>query len=160
MTIAKLRGALAAACVLAAAPLSAHADGGACEGAPTAVKIIVRVENVRASQGLMAATFYNDGDKFLKKNGSIRVLRVPAKAPAQSICFWAPAPGDYAVVIYQDLDSNHKFAFNLFTGPQEPWGLTHNPPNLSLLHRPTFNQVKFAAHPGENVVTVSLNYPK
>ena len=161
MTFAELRGALLAACALSAlAPLSAHAQGGACEGQPTGVKIIVKVDNVRDSQGLMAVTFYNDADKFLQKGGSLRVLREPARAPGQSICYWAPSPGDYAVVVYQDRDSNHKFAFNLFTGPKEPWGLTHNPPNLSILHRPTFNQVKFAAHSGENVVTVSLNYPK
>ncbi len=161
MPIASLRRALAAAAALAfLAPVAARAQGAGCDGQPTAVKIIVKVENVHASEGLMAATFYNDASKFLQKGGSIRVLREPAHAPGQSICFWAPAPGDYAVVIYQDVDSNHKFAFNLFTGPKEPWGLTHNPPNLSLLHRPTFNEVKFAAHPGENVVSVSLNYPK
>ncbi|MGA0602083.1 DUF2141 domain-containing protein [Caulobacter sp. KR2-114] len=161
MPLARFRRALAAAAVVALlAPVAAHAQGAGCDGQPTGVKIVVKVENVRDSQGLMAATFYNDASKFLKKGGSIRVMREPSRAPGQSLCFWAPGPGDYAVVVYQDRDSNHKFAFNLFTGPKEPWGLTHNPPNMSLLHWPTFDQVKFTAHPGENVVTISLNYPK
>lgn len=161
MNVGHLRQAAIAACALAAlSPSGAMAQGGDCTGTPTGVKIVVKIDNVRTSQGLMAVTFYDDERKFLKSGGSIRVLREPARAGGQTICYWVPHPGPYAVVVYQDLNSNHKFGYNLFTGPTEPWGLTSNPPSLSILNRPTFNQVKFDAHPGENVVQVSLNYPR
>ena len=161
MNVGHLRRAAVAALALAAlSPLSARAQGSDCGGPPTGVKIVVKVDNIRTSQGLMAVTFYDDEKKFLKPGGSIRVLREPARAGSQTICYWVPKPGAYAVVVYQDLNSNHKFGFNVFTGPNEPWGLTGNPHSLTLLNRPTFNQVKFDAHQGETNVQVSLNYPK
>ncbi|MBS0408399.1 MAG: DUF2141 domain-containing protein [Proteobacteria bacterium] len=161
MNVGLLRQASLAACAMAAlAPGAAAAQGGDCNGSPTGVKVVVKVENIRAAEGLMAVTFYDDEKKFLKSGGSIRVLREPARAGSQSICYWVPRPGSYAVVVYQDLNSNHKFGYNWLTGPNEPWGLTNNPHSLSLLNLPKFNQVKFEAHQGDNVVQVTLNYPK
>lgn len=160
-----LRQAALAVCGLAVSALTltalpAAAQGAECSGAPTGQKIVVKVENVHSGQGLMAVTFYDDPAKFLKSGGSIRVLREPARDGGQAMCLWVAKPGPYAVVVYQDLNSNHKFGYNLFTGPNEPWGLSNNPRSLSLLSLPKFNQVKFDVHPGENVVQVSLNYPK
>ncbi len=161
MNVGHLRQVALAACALAAlSPLGAKAQGSDCGGPPTGVKIVVKVDNIHTNQGLMAVTFYDDEKKFLKPGGSIRVVREPAHAGSQSICFWVPKPGPYAVVVYQDLNSNHKFGYNLFSGPSEPWGLTRNWRTLSILNRPTFNQVKFDVHPGDNTVEVSLNDPK
>jgi uncharacterized protein (DUF2141 family) len=142
------------------APAAALADecGG---GPPTGVKVNIRIENVHASQGIMTLTMYgSDPHKFLAKGGSLKVERDAARAPAQTMCWWAPGPGTYAAVVYQDLDSNKKFNYNLFTGPKEPWGLTRNPKNLTLLHRPTLDDVKVDVHQGDNTFVIRLNDPK
>jgi uncharacterized protein (DUF2141 family) len=158
MTLRTLRRA-AAAGVFAAIALAGGACAQAeCHGTPSANRLYVVVEAVRPGQGLVTSSLYTDDGRFLKKNGSLNVWRVPARAASVTMCVYLPRPGNYAVGVYQDLNSNTKIDRKMFPpGPAEPWGFTNNPHALFAL--PSFDQVRFAARAGDNTVHVRLNQP-
>jgi uncharacterized protein (DUF2141 family) len=148
--------AFALAAVLAALGDSSQAQAKVeCHGAPTDAKLTVVIENVKTSQGLMAVTIYREKG-FLRKGGSVKVWRDDARAGGQTMCMYLPAPGTYAIGVFQDLDSDHKIDHNLL-GPTEPWGFSNNPKALFAL--PRFSQVRFQAVAGETTLHVRLNYP-
>lgn len=129
-----------------------------CDGAPTSARLIVQVDNVASSQGLMAVTLYpDDPDKFLKHHGSIRVVRVPARAPTTNVCLYLPGPGGYGVAVYHDANSNHHLDKNGFL-PAEGSGLSNNP-KVSLFHLPALKNSRFVTHAGENRIKINLRYP-
>lgn len=156
MTARPLRQVLLAG-VLAAVSIAGAAQAQAdCHGTPSSNRLFVVVEAIRASQGLITSSLYTDDGRFLKKGGSLSVWRVPAHTGSVTMCVYLPRPGNYAVGVYQDLNSNMKIDRKLL-GPAEPWGFSDNPHLLIAL--PSFDQVKFSAHAGDNTVHVRLNQP-
>ncbi len=104
----------------------------------------------------MTASLYpNDKKAFLVKDGAVKVWRVAAVAPVTRMCIWR-TPGTYALAVYQDLNSNHKFAVGMF-GPTEPYGFSNNP--RIFFSKPTLGAVRFEAKAGDTVIHVRLNQP-
>ena len=128
-----------------------------CQGAATGTRLILAIDGVRSDRGLMTATLYGgEKAKYLVRNGALKVWRDPARAPVTTMCIWAPGPGDYAVVIYQDLNSNLRFDHGML-GPEEPYGFSNNP--RILFRPPPFEAVRFTAHAGDNTVRIHLHNP-
>jgi uncharacterized protein (DUF2141 family) len=147
---------LAAALAVAAVGGSAVAQS-ACEGQPTGVRLDIVVDGVRSDRGLMTATLYPPlNAKFLKPSGEIAVWRVPAKAPTTQMCIWLAAPGAYAVALYDDLNSNHRFDHTLVL-PLEPYGFSNDP--RLFLGPPSASAARFAVGPGGATIRIHLHYP-
>src|ERR1700722_10011978 len=90
-----------AASISLLAPALVHAAG--CQGAPTATKLEISIDNVRSSRGLMTATLYpGDPNRFLVKNGALKVWSVPATAGQTHMCIWLHGQGAYAFAVYHD----------------------------------------------------------
>ena len=151
-------GKIAAAILVGAlALLAGGAQGQECDGKPSGARLLIAVEGVRSSQGLMAATLYpDDRTRFLVKNGSLKVWRNPVHAPVTDMCIWLPGPGAYALAIYQDVNANMKIDVGPF-GPTEPYGFSNNP--RILFSKPSFESVRFLAHAGENAIHIRLHNP-
>ena len=62
--------------------------------------------------------------------------------------------GEYAVMVYQDLDGNKKLNRNLIGIPNEPYGFSNNP---SLMGPPRFEQLRFQQTKLGQVLNISLN---
>jgi uncharacterized protein (DUF2141 family) len=128
-----------------------------CAGTPGGVRVDLVVEGVRTDQGLMTATLYPAAsDRFLKASGELAVWRVPSKAPATPMCVYAPAPGRYALAVYDDLNSNHHFDHTAFA-PLEPYGFSNNP--RLFLGLPSVGAAAFTVGPGGAAVRIRLRYP-
>ena len=132
---------LAAALVLAVLPIGAQA-----------ATLAVKVEGVTAQGGVLRVTLWDtatfDGSKPLQG------IPQPARAGEMSATFTGLKPGDYAVKVLQDVNSNGKADRNILGMPTEPFGFT-NAPGL-ITHAPSFGEIKFAVHDGENVVVIRL----
>jgi len=135
---------------------AAHAD--ACEGVPTTARLDVLIEGVRSNAGQMAGSIYpGDRTQFLKKDGALKVWRVPAEAPVTRMCIWLKnGPGVYAFAVYHDANSNGRFDHNLFKGI-EGFGFSNNP--QTMFSAPGYDQVKFKAAAGVTTLHVRLRYP-
>jgi uncharacterized protein (DUF2141 family) len=144
---------VALACSCAAAPALAED----CAGEPGSARLRVFIEGVRQDRGIMTATLYPDEPgKFLKSKGELAVWRVPAKSPVTNMCVWLPGPGRYAMVVYDDLNSNLKFDHTTFA-PLEPYGFSNNPHLYFIL--PSAHSVSFAAGTVDTTIHISLKYP-
>ncbi len=140
---------------LLVAPLTARAE--ACQGAPSAARLLVVVDAVRSDQGLMTASLYpNDRSKFLVRYGALKVWRIPAQAPQTRMCIWLKGPGTYALAIYHDANANYRLDRNLF-GPTEAYGFSNNP-HIAFAP-PSLSVVTFQAAAGDTTIHVRLHYP-
>lgn len=129
-----------------------------CTGTPSATRLLVRVENVKSSRGLVAVTLYTDvRRKFLAKRGSLYVGRVPARQGRTDLCIHVPTPGIYALAVYHDADSDRGFDRTSLGLPSEGFGFSNNPPTF--LGMPNFGSVRISV-PRSGVRTmVKLKYP-
>ena len=137
---------------------TAAAAQGPCTGPPSATRLYVTIQNVRASQGLIALTLYaDDSRRFLARRGALYVGRVPARAPVTRACIHLPSPGTYALAIYHDADANRRFNRSAIGLPAEGYGFTNNPGTLFGL--PSFRSVRLAVPRTNTSTTIRMRYP-
>ena len=128
-----------------------------CEGTPGPARLIIQVEGVRSDHGLMTASLYpGDKTQFLIKDGALKVWSVQAASPVTTLCIWLKAPGDYAVAVYHDANSVHRFVRG-FLGPTQGYGFSRNP--RIFFGPPSYEASKFPAGPGDTTIHIHLHYP-
>jgi len=129
-----------------------------CTGPESATRLSVRVEGVRASQGLIAVTLYaDDSRRFLARRGSLYVGRVPAVAGTTTVCIHLPATGIWALAVYHDADGNRRFNRTGLGLPAEGYGFSNDAPAIFGL--PSFGRVRLAVPRTGMATTVRLRYP-
>ncbi|MGJ8563644.1 MAG: DUF2141 domain-containing protein [Alphaproteobacteria bacterium] len=90
-----------------------------------ALQIRVTVNGV-THVGIMKLELYDGPDHFPKKEGRIRVIRIPAMDGPQTICMNIRKPGTYAVTGYHDIDGDRKLDKKWNFTPKEPLGISNN----------------------------------
>ena len=138
-------------------PAARPAPAG-CTGPDSATWINVAVQGVRNSSGLVAITLYPDNPrKFLVRNGSLYVGRVPAHAGVTMACIHVPRPGVYAIAVYHDEDGSQTFNRTGLGLPAEGYGFANNPSTLAGL--PNFQSVRLSIPRAGLLTRVQLKYP-
>ena len=139
---------------LAAAPASAASD---CTGPASSTRLLVGVENVRSSDGLIAVSLYIDERrKFLAKRGALYVGRVPARRGRTDVCIHVPRPGIYALAVYHDADADRSFDRTSIGLPDEGFGFSNNP--RTFLGMPNFSGVRLSVPRSGTRTMVRLRY--
>jgi uncharacterized protein (DUF2141 family) len=129
-----------------------------CTGPASATRLLVRVENVRSSQGLVAVSLYADERRrFLAKRGSLYVGRVPARQGSTEVCIHVPRPGVYALAVYHDANASRGFDRTSLGLPAEGFGFSNNP--RTFLGMPNFSSVRISVPRSGTRTTVRLKYP-
>lgn len=108
---------------------------------PGALQIRVKVHNV-SDGGILKLELFGENN-FLKKEGKLRRIRVPAENGPQTVCINLPQPGDYAVVGYHDKNGDRRLKKAWNYKPKEPYGLSNNP-KIKALRLPKFSETSFA----------------
>jgi uncharacterized protein (DUF2141 family) len=140
-----------------AGPAIAQGDGQ-CTGHPSDTRLFVRIEGVRASQGLIAVTLYpDDAHRFLARHGSLYVGRSPAHAGVTRACIYVPKPGIYAIAVYHDANANRRLDRNIIGFPTEAGGFSNNP--STILGLPSFHSTRFRVRESGDEITIRLRYP-
>lgn len=103
---------------------------------PGALQIRATVHNV-TKVGILKLELFGER-KFLKKEGKLRRIRVPAADEKQTICINLPLPGEYAVVGYHDKDGDRRLKKAWNYKPKEPYGISNNP-KIKALKIPKFS---------------------
>ena len=107
---------------------------------PNALQIRVNIHNI-SDGGILKLELFGENN-FLKKEGKLRRIRVPAANGPQKICINLPRPGEYAVVAYHDVDGNRRLKKAWNFKPKEPYGLSNNP-EIKSLRLPKFSETGF-----------------
>jgi len=130
-----------------------------CLGTPSDTRVIVEVENVRSSDGVIRFTVYeNDEERWLKAGGPIRHLShlpTPAATPETKTCIWLPGPGSYALSIFHDANDSGGMDETWLGLPAEGFGFSNNP---RLFGRPRLEPVLFEAPAGDLTINIRLRY--
>lgn len=108
---------------------------------PGALQIRVNIHNI-SDVGILKLELFGENN-FLKKEGKLRRIRVPAENGPQRVCINLPRPGEYAVVGYHDKDGNRRLKKAWNFKPKEPYGLSNNP-KIKSLRLPKFSETGFA----------------
>jgi len=107
---------------------------------PGALQIRVTVHEVKLG-GILKLELFGENN-FLKKEGKLRRIRVPAENGPQLVCINLPAPGEYAVVGYHDENGDRRLKKAWNFKPKEPYGLSNNP-EIKSLRLPKFSETGF-----------------
>jgi uncharacterized protein (DUF2141 family) len=121
------------------------------------VRLFIDVEGVRSSSGFVVANLYGpDKRKWLADNGWLDVWRDPSKPGTQTLCLYLPAPGSYALVMFQDANADGDLNLGPF-GPTEGYGFSNNV--RPFLLPPSLKSALFTVGPGDTRLQIRLHYP-
>ena len=135
---------------------------GLMSGAVQAADLRVNVENLQSDKGKIIIKLVNRHMYEAEDDAQVLQRRIVAtRVPAVSYTFRELPPGEYALQVVHDLNSNHEFDYNVFTGPSEPFGVSRirwaeadNLPDWQQV-KFTLNEPVFSAKPV--TMTVTLN---
>jgi len=112
----------------------------------------VTVQGVIPPGGILRMGLY-DRAGYSKNNGTA-FADVPAIVGVTVVTFKDIAPGEYAVMAHQDLNSNDETDSNFLGIPTEPYGFSRDA--KPFLSKPGFDAVRFTLVAGENSQTLRL----
>lgn len=135
--------------------LAALVVGSGLAGAALAADVTVTLTGVSAQGGQILVSLQTQ-DQFMKPAGAAGAYG-PAEAGTQVFTVKDVAPGDYAVMVMHDADSDWSMDQGADGKPSEGWGMSGNAPAGG---RPTFDTVKFTVPASGGEVSVGMIYPK
>jgi uncharacterized protein (DUF2141 family) len=124
---------------------------------PTGARLTIAVQSLRSDGGIVRAAIYGSPAGFpLSKKKAARIVDAPIHDGVAEVQFPDLAPGDYAVVIYHDENSNGKLDQNLVGMPTEGYGFSNNvKPKMAI---PSFDSARFHVGAPATAISVSMRY--
>ncbi|APH56026.1 putative secreted protein [Granulibacter bethesdensis] len=124
---------------------------------PHQTRLLISVHGMNSAAGVITITVYPDEAKhFLDGKYKLARVSLPVSLPVTHACIALPAPGFYAVALFHDANRNGHFDTTMLGLPAEGFGFSRNP--VLLLGPPDLSAVRFATHPGDNVVDIRMKY--
>ena len=148
-TIIALAVLFAAGCVSptgAQKPVSGVGGGGA---------LFITVNGISPPEGVVRVALFDSAEGFPGEAGSeLRHAEVPADGEAVSVTFTGLPPGQYAVSVYHDRDSDGRMETDLFGRPIERYGTSNNV--RGLFGPPTFAAAALTMADGPREIEITL----
>lgn len=108
--------------------------------------LTINITNISAIKGDIYIAVYDSKDAFKNKN-AVFSRRMKVTATNENLTVALPE-GEYAVILYQDLNGNKKLD-RMFSIPLEPYGVSNN-----IKGKPSFDSIKFLLQKEQ---TISIN---
>ena len=89
--------------------------------------LTVSIEGLSQTKGKMHIGVYNKSEGFREIEKTFANNILPVKANTVKCTFKSIPTGNYAISVFQDLNSNGKMDKGLFGIPTEPYGFSSNP---------------------------------
>lgn len=98
---------------------------GSVATAASAARLTVDVVGITAAAGDVRVALFADAATFERRD-ALHARSLPAVVPGLAVTFDEVPPGNYAVLVYHDVDGDGELARGAFGVPTEPWtGSTH-----------------------------------
>lgn len=120
---------------------------------PAGAVLEVEVANTQAGRGAVRVKLYASEDTFLDVVDAQVEVGVPEEGVAKAV-FEGLAPGEYAVVVYYDLNGNRKLDRGLFGIPLEPLGFSNDV--VPVFSAPDFEDAAVAVGGERTQITVRV----
>ncbi len=120
---------------------------------PKKINLTIEVQNVRAIKGVVYFALFRPGKDF-PEGKPVEGKKVDVNN-AQVHTTFSVEPGEYAIAVFHDENSNGKMDKRLFGIPKEPYGFSNNfRPKLSA---PKFSDCGFSVGDGGKTIHIKLN---
>lgn len=117
-------------------------------------KLIVKIDNVSKSSGIIWIGLYDSADTYLIKEKSIlKKIDVTQKGYHEMVIDSLPF-GTYAIALFHDINANGEMDRNLLGIPSEPYAFSKKPKSKWRL--PKFDEVKFDFSKDEQEIATQL----
>lgn len=117
-----------------------------------AAELTLELSGIKAGKGDLRISLYDSAEAFLHQPS--RQLTLPASAAAMQVKLGDLPPGQYALSLFQDLNSNKKLDTKLFGIPAEPHGFSNNA--TGNFGPPTFEAARFSITEAGRTAAVTL----
>ena len=119
------------------------------------LEIRMQVENIKNNKGYIVADLHNSiQEDFLDPEKVVIRVRATAAAGKTSLCIPLSQPGDYAIAVYHDKNSNRRFDKGFMRIPKERFGMSNNP--KFKLSAPSYQEAAFTVKDEGTDITVRL----
>lgn len=121
----------------------------------TKTAFTLKITNVKNATATIHIGFYKKENDFPTQQKHAFAKEIVPSNTGEITVSWNDVPeGEYALAIYQDIDTNAKMKTNMFGYPKEPFAFTQNfKPKMS---KPKFDQCKINFNSQNNTFTVKL----
>lgn len=100
-------------------------------------ELTLTISNIKYIEGNLEIGLFNSGDRFLESGRAYRKISIPVKSDSETFVIKDLPPGEYAISLYHDKNSNGVCDRNFFGIPKEPYGFSNN-------YRPKFSAPTYA----------------
>ena len=115
----------------------------------------ITVTNVKTQKGSVEIGIFNDEKSFLVKGKEYKTGSKVVTNDTIVFILKDLTKDDYAISLYQDINSDKKCNLNFFGIPVEPYGFSNNfKPKLS---KPSFNDCKIEVNNNSSIMIKLLN---
>ena len=111
--------------------------------------IQVEVSEFNNISGLLAIAVFDNSSSFESKNEPYRDSTLAVAHSEMTIVIENINPGNYAISVFHDEDSNNELNANIFGIPQEGFGFSNNP-SIGF-SAPTYDECEFTIEEGVNL---------
>ena len=120
-------------------------------------KLTIEIQNIEVIDGYIRIGVFNSNEKFLKKDAIFKKYKIAVEDSIETIIVNDLPKGEYAFILYHDINGDGKMNRKLIGIPKEPFGFSNNVrPKLS---KPTFEECKFVLE-DNLVLQIKLGYYK
>jgi uncharacterized protein (DUF2141 family) len=118
----------------------------------SAADLTVQIDDVKSSEGFLSVAVYNSADTFLKK--PLTGVRTQATKDGKSVVVKDLPAGEYALVVFHDVNQNGKMDRNMMGIPTEDYAFSNNA--MGNMGPPSFEAAKFQVSEAGASTKVSL----
>lgn len=106
-----------------------------------AADLTINFNDIQMQKGELYVVMYNSEVQFKSAKDAFYENLIKVTHTTHSITVNNVPNGDYAVMVFQDLNNNQKLDTNMLGIPKEPYGFSNNP---TLYGPPNYQALKFA----------------
>ncbi|HSI18285.1 MAG TPA: DUF2141 domain-containing protein [Sphingomonas sp.] len=117
--------------------------------------VTIKLHALQARPGKLYVALQKRGE-FLKKRASYGEVVASVAAGEKTIVFHDVAPGEYAVLVWHDINQDGRFTTEPNGAPLDGWSIRNA---QKLFGSPTWNQVKFAVPTAGKTLDLAMAYP-
>lgn len=101
----------------------------------------VKLTNLLPGKGKVVVSVYNSKTTWLKEGKAFKVVKANVeKSSSLTVTVPELKAGKYAIIVYQDENSNNEFDRNFLNIPKEPYALSNN---IKPMFKPSFDDSLF-----------------
>lgn len=103
--------------------------------------LTVVITNIKQIDGTIEIGIFQDSEEFPQEGSQIYKLRIPVSRDSLEVEFPNLTDGEYAIVLFHDINNDGLCNMNFIGYPKEPYGFSNN--KRPFFRTPSFNATKF-----------------